>query len=306
MVCPECKCKVRDGETLCEVCGTDLTEKKPLPDDLRTVKAKPADGGYDSENDDGEKKLERREVRVNAGIYKLICIAMGLCLVAGSVVWATIMLRDRIDSPVKNAPSAEESISSEQGAASSGKDASSAAETTTVTTADPYKQAVAPQFEDDYGTMYVSSDSLVMRIGPGYDYEKTEGGESLSMGTALSILAEQEDAKSGETWCFTEYGGAEGWICKTYLSATNPTVAVVKPDEYYSDETEISVTRYGGLILYSGPDESYDVIAEIPQGESITRVGYNYMSVKWKYIKYGDQYGWIISYDGDWFNPTVE
>lgn len=298
MICPKCRYIIEDGSDMCRVCGADLTEEN-------TQSVSEQEQSVQSYSDEAaeEEKHKRREVRVNAGIYKLICIAMGMCLIAGSVVWATMMLRDRIDSPVKSGVSEPESAAPAETTAATTK----AVTTTTVTTTtpDPYKEAVAPQFEDDYGIMYVSSDSLVMRIGPGYDYTKVDA-DALTSGTPLSVLAEQEDAKSGETWCYVSYGEHEGWICKTYLSSTNPTITVVKPDDTYSNPLWYKVTRYGGLKLYSGPDESYDVIAEIPEGEEIQKIGYNYMSVKWVYTCYGDQYGWIISYDGDWFNPTIE
>jgi uncharacterized protein YraI len=282
--------------------------------ELKKVKVRPMESESeeiileDIENEDTEH--ERREVRVNAGIYKLLCISMGLCLIAGSVVWATLLLRDRIDTKPTAAGTAasgsgEASIPEEAAATTTTTTAPTTTTVTTTTTADPYTQAVAPQFEDDYGTMYVSSDSLAMRIGPGYDYTKVEG-DGIPSGTQLSILAEQEDSKSDETWCYAEYNGESGWVCKTYLSSTNPTVTVVQPDQYYLTSSNITVTRYGGLKLYAGPDESYDVLAEIPEGETLQKIGYNYMSVKWVYTCYGEQNGWIVSYDGDWFNPSFE
>lgn len=289
MICPECKNEIEEGAKTCPACGKALSPEQP---EVKSVRVKPA----------APTPEERREVRVNAGIYKLICIAMGLCLIAGSVVWATLMLKDRTRRDDPPPASSAPAQSQEQSAAVTTKRTET---TTTTTTADPYKQEVAPKFEEDYGTMYVTTDSLVMRIGPGYDYSKCKG-EPLASGTALNVTAEQEDAKSEETWCYVTSDGVSGWVCKTYLSSTAPTVTVVKPDDYYSSSTDISVIRYGGVKLYTGPDTTYDVIAELPQGTELEKVGYNYLSVKWTYVKYGEQYGWIETYDGDWFNPTIE
>lgn len=290
MFCPKCKREYAAGANSCPYCGEIFFNEQTQQE---TQSA-----------DDAHKE---KEVKVNAGIYKLICVAMGFCLVAGSVVWATLMLRDRMDSPVRSSSSAVPQEQSENEKQSAVTTAPKATTTVTTTTVNPYEQAVSPKFEDDYGTMYAIADSLVMRIGPGYDYLKLET-DSIPSGTAFSVLAEQEDAKSGETWCYTAFGDDSGWICKSFLSEKNPTVAVVLPDEIY-DEIDIStveVIRSGGLKLYSGPDDTYDVLAEIPEGTEITKCGYNYFSVKWIYVCYEDQYGWVMSYDGDWFNPSIE
>ncbi|MBR1723444.1 MAG: SH3 domain-containing protein, partial [Ruminococcus sp.] len=178
--------------------------------------------------------------------------------------------------------------------------------TTTTTTTDPYKQTVEPQMIDDYGTMYVIADELIIRIGPGYDYERLE--DTIPNGTALDVSAEQIDAKSGESWCYISYDGNDGWVSKSFLSLNNPTVAVVLPDDYYYDfqRETVKVTRDGGLKLYAGPGTSYDVIDTLEEGATLTKEGYNYFSVKWIYLSIGDQFGWVQSYDGDWFNPTIE
>ena len=68
----------------------------------------------------------------------------------------------------------------------------------------------------------------------------------------------------------------------------------------------VTITRMGGLNLYAGPGDSYDVILTLKEGDEITNEGYNYFSVKWAYVSYGGQYGWIKTYDGDWFNRTIE
>jgi SH3-like domain-containing protein len=323
MFCPECGKKIKDNSVFCLHCGAQIDEndkKAKVITIARTdeqtrefPKIKPVEV-QDDVQDEVEEKQKKREMRVNVGIYKLICVAMGFCLVAGSVVWACLLLRDRIDSPIK--PVSGSAQSTQSGAVSDTSDANSATTTTTTaattttttttTTADPYTLEVSPQFEDDYGTMYVSAESLAMRIGPGYDYEKADWDE-IKRGTALSVTAEQQDAKSGETWCYADVNGNEGWLCKTYLSSTNPTVTVVQPDEEYSSSERIwfTVTRSGGLKLYAGPGDTYDVIADIDEGEEMQRCGYNYFSVKWVYTCYNGQYGWIKSYDGDWFNPTI-
>ena len=64
--------------------------------------------------------------------------------------------------------------------------------------------------------------------------------------------------------------------------------------------------RDGGLKLYAGPGTSYDIIDQLEEGETVTKEGYNYFSVKWVYVSVGDQHGWIQTYDGDWLNPTIE
>lgn len=265
--------------------------------------------GYESE----------RSVKVNAGIYKLLCICMGLCLVAGSVVWAALFMRDRMDSGNRSgtviAASADEEpqLAEPAAAPAEGTKAkttttttTTTTSTTTTTTTDPYKQTVTPKFLDLYGMMYVIVDELPVRIGPGYDYERLS--VKIPSGTALAIHAEQLDPKSGETWSYINYDNADGWVPKSMLSAKNPTVTTVLPDDYYygSDRYELTVKRMGGLNLYAGPGEGYEVIMKLDEGTSVKREGYNYFSVKWCYVSVGEQYGWIMTYDGDWFNPTCE
>jgi SH3-like domain-containing protein len=296
MFCPECGRDLKDGSKFCNYCGADI-----LPHEENT------EAQENGEKYSAEAEHIAHEVHVNAGIYKLICISMGLCLIAGSVVWATIMLRDRIDSPIKKSTASQSVTEVSESAAVTTTAKTTTTTTTTTTTADPYTQTVSPDFEDNYGTMYVSVESLAMRIGPGYDYTKLDGG-GIPSGTALSITAEQQDAKSGETWCYINYDGDDGWVCKSYLSENNPTVTVVKPDVEYSDseKTDITVIRSGGLKLYAGPGDTYDVLADIPENTTLEKCGYNYFSVKWTYTCYNGQYGWIYTYDGDWFNPTIE
>lgn len=300
MICKNCKKESVGGLKYCSFCGAQLTEDTAADDKTHTEYGE--ENGYRSGG-----------TAVNPNIYKLLCICMGFCLIAGSVVWAVIMLRDRIDSPKRadNTAAAQISADTENTAA---EHAVSKADTTTTTTTtttvttttNPYKQTIEPELTDDYGTMYVLSDELIIRIGPGYDYDRLD--ETIPNGEALEISAEQVDAKSGESWCYINYNDSTGWVCKSLLSQTDPTVAVVQPDDYYydSDRDEVVVTRYGGLKLYSGPGVTYEVIDTIPEGESVTREGYNYFSVKWIYVSYGEQYGWVQSYDGDWFNPTFE
>lgn len=253
-----------------------------------------------------------RSVKVNAGIYKLLCICMGLCLVAGSVVWAALFMRDRMDSPIKKTSSAPvtDAFAEQAPEAEFSETAATTTKVTTTTTVttttDPFKQTVTPQFLDSYGTMFSLSDAMPIRIGPGYDYERLSA--EIPSGTALPVSAEQLDTRSGETWCYISYADSEGWVAKSMLSQTNPTIATIRPDEYYygSDRKTVTVKRMGGLYLYSGPDSSYEVILKLEEGDTAVKEGYNYFSVKWSYVSVGDQYGWIQTYDGDWFNPTIE
>lgn len=348
MFCPNCGGEIKDGSLYCILCGQDIhdikTDKAKVIDISQTQEfsssvLKNKENGVSHKTPDSsggripdgrnsvsetpeiagsqEESYKKREVRVNSGIYKLICICMGLCLIAGSVVWATLMLRDRIDSPVVSSASQQpqDSYISDSNAYTESETPS--AETTTATTtattttaatttADPYTQEVVPEVTDDYGTMYVSVDSLFIRCGPGYSYTKLD--VSVPSGTALEIQSEQEDIASDETWCYITYEDVSGWVSITSLSETNPTVTVVLPDTYYtgSDRLWMTVIRSGGLKLYSGPGEDYDVLMEIPEGAEIQKEGCNYLSVKWLYTSYNGQYGWVITYDGDWFNPTIE
>lgn len=300
MICPECSAIIEKDSQKCPFCGCVLVRQ------------------HDTHKNNGEYAApsKKKEHNVETGIYKLICVAMGLCLIAGSVVWASLLLRDRIDSPTKDNAVRQTAYDDDQQAEDLENEDTDKPQTTaapkktttqtTTTTANPFTAAVAPKYTDDYGSMYSSVDSLAIRIGPGYDYTSLE--EGIPSGTQLFISAEQIDARSGETWCYIDYNGNAGWVCKSYLSDKNPTTAVVMPDELYdsSDVTSVTVTRYGGLKLYSGPGEDYDVLAVIPEDEEIEKLGYNYFSVKWIYTEYNGQPGWVVSYEGDWFNPTVE
>ena len=154
--------------------------------------------------------------------------------------------------------------------------------------------------------MFTITDGIIMRIGPGYDYDMLD--TRIPSGASINIDCEQFDPKSAETWCYITYNGAAGWISKTFLSDSNPFVAVVKPDEMYPSyqRDSVIVTRMGGLDLYAGPGEEYDIIMRLDERAELTNEGYNYFSVKWAYVSYGGQYGWIKTYDGDWFNRTIE
>lgn len=325
MICKNCGRESIDGLKYCKNCGADLAAQNFVDiNDYKfenTSDPEPAsdygyDDGYGEEQMPADYKPVRDSGAVSASFYKFLCVCMGMCLIAGSVVWAVIMLRDRIDSPRTNLASEKSSTAAATDNDPEVKPASSklpvtteptTTTTTTTTTTDPFKQSVSPEFvSEDLTKMYVIADELIMRIGPGYDYTRLD--ETIPSGTAIEISAEQFDPKSGESWCYIDYNDEVGWVSKTFLSSTNPTIAVIQPDEYYygSDREEITVTRLGGLRLYSGPGKNYEDIDLIPEGEVITREGYNYFSVKWIYISYGDQYGWIQSYDGDWLNPTIE
>lgn len=326
MICKNCGRESIDGLKYCKSCGADLAAQGFVDikdykfEDSDDMRAEP-DNGYGSYGNYEQPAADRRPKHdsgaVSAGFYKFLCVCMGMCLIAGSVVWAVIMMRDRIDTSRANRGAGKTNIAASENEPPEAEQVSNelpvtttttaTTTTTTTTTTDPFKQSVSPEFiSEEYSTMYVIADELIIRIGPGYDYTRLD--DTIPSGTALGISAEQFDAKSGESWCYVDYAGEVGWVSKTFLSTTDPTVAVVRPDEYYigADREDITVTRLGGLKLYSGPGTDYDDIDLIPEGEVVTREGYNYFSVKWIYISYGEQYGWIQSYDGDWFNPTIE
>ncbi len=306
MICTNCGRECSGSLRYCRLCGADLMAQN----NAATKEFSPfMESESGSKSEPQPKKPVKEKGTVSAGIYKFLCVCMGLCLISGSVLWAAIFLRDRIDSPVRaeeavpvaEAP-AEETVTKKETTTTK----PTTTTTTTTTTTDPYKQTVEPQMIDDYGTMYVIADELIMRIGPGYDYDRLDS--MIPNGTELDVQAEQIDAKSGESWCYVTYGTDTGWVSKSFLSLNNPTVAVVLPDDFYYDfqRDTATVVRDGGLKLYSGPGTSYDIIATLDEGDTVTKEGYNYFSVKWIYVSYGDQNGWIQTYDGDWLNPTIE
>ncbi len=59
------------------------------------------------------------------------------------------------------------------------------------------------------------------------------------------------------------------------------------------------------LNLYSGPDESYDVIDVIPQNERLNELGYQNNNDYWVFTEYEGQSGWIRIYEEDNETPTV-
>lgn len=259
-----------------------------------------------------EKVKEKQSLGTSASIYKFLCVCMGLCLIAASVAWAAIFMRDRMDSPAKQKDSspalealADETPETEEKSKTTTTTVTTT--TTTTTTTDPYKQSVLPKEIMTYGTLFTIADSTQIRIGPGYDYERIDRVE-IPSGTGLDIVGEELDLRSGETWCYISYDDTEGWVPMNVLSSKSPVIAAVLPDEYYygSERKDIRITRMGGLNLYSGPGESYEVIMKLNEDDTVTKEGYNYFSVKWSYVSIGDQYGWIKTYDGDWFNPTIE
>lgn len=311
MLCHDCGFNNPEGAEYCGYCHSRLIDKPCIPPQNTNNESNTAGNVHECNTAGAEyneyEEHVKHEVRVNAGIYKLICISMGLCLIAGSIVWASLLLRDRIDSPKtdRSGISQQADLPMTEEKETVATTAPKTETTTTTTTVDPFTVAVSPQFEDNYGTMYAVNDEVVMRIGPGYDYTKLD--PTVPKGSAMLIKAEQADIKSGETWCYINYGDVDGWVCKAFLSNVNPTIAVVMPDEFYtgSDRTWFRVTRSGGLKLYAGPGEDYEVITTIDEGTELREEGYNYMSIKWLYTCLDGQYGWIATYDGDWFNPTI-
>lgn len=317
MICPKCSAKIENGLYNCPFCGCKLprpVKVKPqaYPTDAdRLSQTKEYSFAEEIKKHTPEEMETKKPKNVEAGIYKVICVALALCLVAGSVVWASLFLRDRIDRqvvPVQNVSDENQAAPNDEAEKTPAQTTSPpvTSTTTTTTTADPFTLAVDPKYTDDYGTLYSLADALAIRIGPGYDYSKLDN--AIPSGSALKISAEQVDARSGETWCYIDYEGNVGWVCKSYLTDKNPTKAVVLPDELYeaADVEEYTVIRYGGLKLYSGPGDDYDVLDTIPEDEKIEKLGHNYFAVKWIYTEYNGQAGWVASYEGDWFNPTIE
>ena len=72
----------------------------------------------------------------------------------------------------------------------------------------------------------------------------------------------------------------------------------VEPDERFEWGVPFYVLK-DGLKLYSGPDESYDVIASIPADTRLTESGVKKNNNTWLFTEYNGQCGWINTLDKD-------
>lgn len=86
-------------------------------------------------------------------------------------------------------------------------------------------------------------------------------------------------------------------LCLMKRRFVNKTVIKpVEPDVYVTYGTPFYVAEEG-LNLYLGPDESYDVIAPVPEGTSLKEMGYLKNNNNWVYTEYKGHYGWLRIYD---------
>jgi len=72
----------------------------------------------------------------------------------------------------------------------------------------------------------------------------------------------------------------------------------VEPDERFEFGVPFYVLE-DGVKLYSGPDESYDVIASIPADTRLTESGVKKNNNTWLFTEYNGQCGWINTLDPD-------
>ena len=72
----------------------------------------------------------------------------------------------------------------------------------------------------------------------------------------------------------------------------------VEPDECFEFGVSFTVLK-DGLKLYSGPDESYDVIASIPADTRLIETGAMNGNSTWLFTEYNGQCGWINTLDKD-------
>ena len=72
----------------------------------------------------------------------------------------------------------------------------------------------------------------------------------------------------------------------------------VEPDERFEWGVPFYVLK-DGLKLYSGPDESYDVIASIPADTRLIETGAMNGNSTWLFTEYNGQYGWINTLGAD-------
>ena len=73
-------------------------------------------------------------------------------------------------------------------------------------------------------------------------------------------------------------------------------VTYVEPDERFEWGVPFYVVK-DGLKLYSGPDESYDVIASIPADTHLNESGVKKNNNTWLFTEYNGQCGWINTLD---------
>ena len=76
----------------------------------------------------------------------------------------------------------------------------------------------------------------------------------------------------------------------------------VEPDNKLLYGSMFTVEK-DGLKLYLGPDESYQTVANIPEGTQLYEIGYQKDNDIWLFTKYNGQYGWLRIVEDD--NSTI-
>lgn len=78
----------------------------------------------------------------------------------------------------------------------------------------------------------------------------------------------------------------------------------VEPDKKLLYGSMFTVKK-DGLELYLGPDESYQTVANIPEGTQLYEIGYQNDNDIWLFTKYNDQYGWLKTVEDDSRTITI-
>ena len=78
----------------------------------------------------------------------------------------------------------------------------------------------------------------------------------------------------------------------------------VEPDEFFEFGTPFFV-KENSLKLYSGPDESYEVLATIPADTRLIEKGTQDNNNDWLFTEYNGQYGWIKVFTEDGKTSTI-
>jgi murein DD-endopeptidase MepM/ murein hydrolase activator NlpD len=143
---------------------------------------------------------------------------------------------------------------------------------------------VTPSFADSASATVNSPDGLNLRAGPGTMFDVIT---VLPSGATVSVVG----ATGSGDWLEVRYNTLSGWALATYLTVTR---AATPP------AAALTVLPPDGLNLRGGPGTTYNPVAVIPGGASVTVTGS--ASDSWLPVSYGSQTGWanaaFLSQDG--------
>ncbi len=109
----------------------------------------------------------------------------------------------------------------------------------------------------------VAQPSLIIRVGPGTDYEQISGNSSIPFGTEIPELGYSDGVLN---WFVTEYRGQYGWICSNYTELISgdyeKPVIYLYPEQKTKIHIELELPKGQLTCTYPQYESGWDVIAQ--------------------------------------------